>query len=302
MQIEQHDVRRGPTDERQELWPLLRLTHDLDVRLVFERRSKGRQHQLVVVRDDQLPPHVRTSIGGRHRPRIGRRNLGPADHVPCNGLDPLKRAVSEPQGWLACGRAPPRSGTCVAIVVDPVSLTGMRISTVLIVVCAAAGIVFGAYFVGHAVDEPGEQLETVLSEPAQAASRDGGGESGSRPCRPRRPTEFDHGTYAGMTTSDLRSYDKRLAPGVSVRRSDPTAPTASRAPSPERPSASGARTGPSSLGAAARPCSYRGLQHVDELQDCGELRLRLRRSSLDSSRAPPRARRSRRWYSRVAAA
>jgi len=27
----------------------------------------------------------------------------------------------------------------------------------------------------------------------------------------------DHGTYAGMTTNDLRSYDRAIASGVSVR-------------------------------------------------------------------------------------
>ena len=34
---------------------------------------------------------------------------------------------------------------------------------------------------------------------------------------------IDHGTYAGMTTSDLRSYDKALASGVSVKRATSSA-------------------------------------------------------------------------------
>src|SRR3954452_11196749 len=91
----------------------------------------------------------------------------------------------------------------------------MRISTVLIVVCAAAGIGIGAYFVGHAVDEPARQLDTVLSEPAQAAGVTAEANLQSA-VSAAASYKFDHGTYAGMTTSDLRSYDKGLAPGVSV--------------------------------------------------------------------------------------
>jgi hypothetical protein len=91
----------------------------------------------------------------------------------------------------------------------------MRISTFLIVVCAAAGIGIGAYVVGHAVDEPAKQLDTVLSEPAQAASVTA--EANLQAAVSAAASyRFDHGTYAGMTTSELRSYDKGLASGVSV--------------------------------------------------------------------------------------
>ena len=41
---------------------------------------------------------------------------------------------------------------------------------VLIVVCVAAWIGVGAYIVGHAADQPAKQLDTVISEPARAAS------------------------------------------------------------------------------------------------------------------------------------
>ena len=93
----------------------------------------------------------------------------------------------------------------------------MRISNVLIVVCAAAGIAIGAYFVGHAVDEPAKQLDTVLSEPAQAASATAEANLQSA-VSAAASYRVDHGTYAGMTTSDLRSYDKGLASGVSVKQ------------------------------------------------------------------------------------
>ena len=91
----------------------------------------------------------------------------------------------------------------------------MRISTFLIVVSAAAGIGIGAYVVGHAVDEPAKQLDTVLSEPAQAASVTAAANLQSA-VSAAASYRFDHGSYAGMTTSDLRSYDKGLASGVSV--------------------------------------------------------------------------------------
>ena len=91
----------------------------------------------------------------------------------------------------------------------------MRIWNLLIVVCAAAGIGIGAYFVGHAVDEPAKQLDTVIAEPAQAASVTA--EANLQPVVSAAASyQFDHGTYAGMTTSDLRSYDPELASGVSV--------------------------------------------------------------------------------------
>jgi hypothetical protein len=92
----------------------------------------------------------------------------------------------------------------------------MRITNLLIVVCAAAGIGIGAYFVGHAVDEPAKQLDTVIAEPARAASVTA--EANLQPAVSAAASyRFDHGTYAGMTTNDLRSYDQALASGVSVK-------------------------------------------------------------------------------------
>jgi hypothetical protein len=93
----------------------------------------------------------------------------------------------------------------------------MRISTFLIVVSAAAGIAIGAYFVGHAVDEPAKQLDTVLAEPAQSANVTAQANLQAA-VSAAASYRFDHGTYAGMTTGDLRSYDKGLPSGVAVKQ------------------------------------------------------------------------------------
>jgi hypothetical protein len=92
----------------------------------------------------------------------------------------------------------------------------MRVLNVLIVLCAAAGIVVGAHFVGHAVDEPARQLDTVVSEPGRAASTTAAAANLQSAVSAAASYRLDHGTYAGMTTSDLRSYDPELASGVSV--------------------------------------------------------------------------------------
>ena len=98
----------------------------------------------------------------------------------------------------------------------------MRVVNLLIVVCAAAGIVIGAHFVGHAVDEPAKQLDTVVSEPGRAASATA--TANLQPALSAAASyRFDHGSYAGMTTSDLRSYDKGLASGVSVKEASDSA-------------------------------------------------------------------------------
>ena len=91
----------------------------------------------------------------------------------------------------------------------------MRISTLVIAVGAAAGIGFGAYTVGHAGDEPARGLETVVSEPARAAGTAAQANLAAA-VSAAASYRFDHGTYAGMTTSELRSYDQALPPGVSV--------------------------------------------------------------------------------------
>ena len=97
----------------------------------------------------------------------------------------------------------------------------MRASNFLIVVAAAAGIGIGAYFVGHAVDEPAKQLDTVLAEPAQSANVTAQANLQSA-ISAAATYRIDHGTYAGMTTGALRSYDKGLPSGVSVEQATAT--------------------------------------------------------------------------------
>ena len=92
----------------------------------------------------------------------------------------------------------------------------MRISSLLIVVCAVAGIIFGASRVGHAVDAPARQLQTVIGEPAQAAGATAQSNLAAA-VSAAASYKVDHGTYAGMTTDGLRGYDQALASGVSVR-------------------------------------------------------------------------------------
>jgi hypothetical protein len=87
----------------------------------------------------------------------------------------------------------------------------------VIVVAAVAGAGIGAYRVGHAVDGPAKQLETVVSEPAQAAAATARANLAAGVVA-AASYRIDHGGYSGMTTSGLRSYDKALASGVSVRR------------------------------------------------------------------------------------
>jgi len=98
----------------------------------------------------------------------------------------------------------------------------MRISNFLIVVCAAAGIGIGAYLLGHAVDAPAKQLDTVIAEPAQAASVTA---EANLQAAVSAATSYriDHGSYAGMTTGDLRSYDKGFPSGVSVKKASASA-------------------------------------------------------------------------------
>jgi hypothetical protein len=93
----------------------------------------------------------------------------------------------------------------------------MRLTTLLIIICAVAGGVFGAYKVGHAVDGPAKQLDTVVSMPAQAASATAQA-SLTAAVSAAASYRIDHSGYAGMTTGDLRSYDGALASGVSVRQ------------------------------------------------------------------------------------
>jgi hypothetical protein len=98
----------------------------------------------------------------------------------------------------------------------------MRLTNLLIVVCAAAGIGIGAYFLGHAVDAPAKQLETVVSEPAQAASATADANLAAA-VSAAASYKVDHGSFAGMTTSGLREYDNGLASSVSVKQATASA-------------------------------------------------------------------------------
>jgi hypothetical protein len=98
----------------------------------------------------------------------------------------------------------------------------MRVSTFVIVAAAVAGIGVGAYHVGHAIDEPARQLDTLVSEPAQAATATAQANL-TTAVSAAASYRIDHGTYSGMTTKSLRSYDGALAPGVSVKRATASA-------------------------------------------------------------------------------
>jgi hypothetical protein len=92
----------------------------------------------------------------------------------------------------------------------------MRLINLLIIVAVVAGVGIGAKFVGHAVGEPAKQLDTVVSQPAHAASASAEANLGAA-VSAAASYKVDHGTYAGMKTSDLRSYDNAIASGVSVK-------------------------------------------------------------------------------------
>jgi hypothetical protein len=93
----------------------------------------------------------------------------------------------------------------------------VRVLNLLIIVCVAAGVGFGAYHLGHAVDEPAKQLETVVSEPRQAAGATAQANLGAA-VSAASSYKLDHGSYAGMTTNALRGYDRGLASTVAVKQ------------------------------------------------------------------------------------
>src|SRR5689334_7274409 len=93
----------------------------------------------------------------------------------------------------------------------------MRLTTLLIIVCAIAGGVFGASRVGHAVDGPARQLQTVIGETTQAAGATAQSNLAGV-VSAAAAYKVEHGTYDGMTTGALRSYDGGLASSVSVRQ------------------------------------------------------------------------------------
>jgi hypothetical protein len=91
----------------------------------------------------------------------------------------------------------------------------MRLVNLLIVVCVVAGLGVGAYVLGRAVDAPAKQLETVVSVPARSASATADANLAAA-VSAAASYKVDHGSYAGMTTSDLRGYDRALASTVTV--------------------------------------------------------------------------------------
>ena len=98
----------------------------------------------------------------------------------------------------------------------------MRLINLLIIVAVAAGVGIGAYVVGHAAGEPAKQLDTVVAMPAQAASATAEANLGAA-VSAAASYKVDHGTYAGMKTSDLRSYDNAIASDVSVKKATESA-------------------------------------------------------------------------------
>jgi hypothetical protein len=93
----------------------------------------------------------------------------------------------------------------------------MRISSFFIILAAACAVGAGAYFVGHAASQPAHQLDAVESQPAQAASVTAAANL-TAAVSAASSYYLDHDTYAGMTTRDLRSYDKDVGSGVSVQK------------------------------------------------------------------------------------
>ncbi len=98
----------------------------------------------------------------------------------------------------------------------------MRLVNFLIIAAVAAGIGIGGYVVGHAVEEPAKQLDTVVSQPAQAAQVTAQANLGAAVAA-AVSYRVDHGTYAGMSTGDLRSYDRAIASDVSVKKATESA-------------------------------------------------------------------------------
>jgi hypothetical protein len=93
----------------------------------------------------------------------------------------------------------------------------VRVLNLLIIVCVAAGVGFGAYYLGHAVDGPAKQLDTVVSEPDQAAAATAQSNLGAA-VSAAASYKLDHGTYSGMTANALRGYDRGLAASISVKQ------------------------------------------------------------------------------------
>lgn len=93
----------------------------------------------------------------------------------------------------------------------------MRISTFFIIVGAVTAVGVGAYVVGHAAGQPADQLDAVVSQPAQAANVTAQANL-TAAVSAAASYRFDQGTYAGLTTKALRGYDRSIASGVSVER------------------------------------------------------------------------------------
>jgi len=97
----------------------------------------------------------------------------------------------------------------------------MRISTFFILLFAAIAVGAGAYFVGHSVLQSSDSLDTVATEPAQAANVSAEANL-TAAVSAAASYRFDNGSYSGMTTSKLHGYDKSVGSGVSVKSASPT--------------------------------------------------------------------------------
>lgn len=98
----------------------------------------------------------------------------------------------------------------------------MRISTFLIVAVVLSAGGYGAYKLGHATDKPANELFTVAGMPQQAAVASAEANLAGAVAA-ANSYKLDHSGYAGMSTSDLRTYDATLAAGITVRSATATA-------------------------------------------------------------------------------
>ncbi len=93
----------------------------------------------------------------------------------------------------------------------------MRISTAVVIGGVLVAVGLGAYELGHGVDSTAHGVATVATAiPAQAAIATA--EANLAPAVSAATSyQVEHGSYTGLTTAGLRSYDAGLAGEVSVR-------------------------------------------------------------------------------------
>jgi hypothetical protein len=102
-------------------------------------------------------------------------------------------------------------------------LPEMRLSTFVIVVAVLGAAGYGAWRLGHATDEPANQLFTVAGIPQRAAVATAESNLATA-LAAANSYKLDHSGYAGMTASNLRKgYDAALAVGITVRTASSTA-------------------------------------------------------------------------------